>query len=223
MAYVVLTLVFLAVAAGVCYRTIANGLKACSPLTPIRTAPLPWRHRRGRAGCGGGVLPHRADSRGAAPVRRGGFGHPLCQLHWQADHDPPHSQQLPVCHLSGAEIQRAPVRRPQHRFENGQGLRGRDPCHRLPVPGRLLKAVLELSYHPDPRSPCPSCWRPSLIASLVLCIACLLITRSVPTAVSAFAAACCACVAVSNMVAVNLPISACARPPRPGRGHGGGL
>ena len=46
-----------------------------------------------------------------------------------------------------------------------------------------------------------------LIASLVLCIACLLITRSVPTAVSAFAAACCACVAVSNMVAVNLPIS----------------
>mgnify|MGYP000438236281 CR=1 FL=1 len=40
--YVVLTLVFLAVAVGVCYRTVLNGLKACSPLTPIPTAPRRW-------------------------------------------------------------------------------------------------------------------------------------------------------------------------------------
>ena len=67
---------------------------------------------------------------------------------------------------------------------------------------------MELSYHPDPSESMSQLLAPiGLIASLVLCIACLLITRSVPTAVSAFAAACCACVAVSNMVAVNLPIS----------------
>ena len=46
-----------------------------------------------------------------------------------------------------------------------------------------------------------------LIASLLLCIATLLITSSVPTAIGAFAAASCACVAVSNMLSVNLPIS----------------
>ena len=72
----------------------------------------------------------------------------------------------------------------------------------------FLKRFLELSYHPDPSESMSQLLAPiGLIASLVLCIACLLITRSVPTAVSAFAAACCACVAVSNMVAVNLPIS----------------
>ena len=72
----------------------------------------------------------------------------------------------------------------------------------------FLKRFLELSYRPDPSESASQVLAPmGLIASLVLCIACLLITRSVPTALSAFAAACCACVAVANMAAVNLPIS----------------
>ena len=72
----------------------------------------------------------------------------------------------------------------------------------------FLKRFLELSYTPDPSESASQVLAPmGLIASLVLCIACLLITRSVPTALSAFAAACCACVAVANMAAVNLPIS----------------
>lgn len=72
----------------------------------------------------------------------------------------------------------------------------------------FLKRFLELSYTPDPSESASQVLAPmGLIASLVLCIACLLITRSVPTALSAFAAACCACVAVANMAAANLPIS----------------
>ena len=72
----------------------------------------------------------------------------------------------------------------------------------------FLNRFLELSYTPDPSESASQVLAPmGLIASLVLCIACLLITRSVPTALSAFAAACCACVAVANMAAVNLPIS----------------
>ena len=72
----------------------------------------------------------------------------------------------------------------------------------------FLKRFLELSYTPDPSESASQVLAPmGLIASLLLCIACLLITRSVPTALSAFAAACCACVAVANMAAVNLPIS----------------
>ena len=72
----------------------------------------------------------------------------------------------------------------------------------------FLKRFLELSYNPDPAETASQFLAPiGLIASLVLCIACLLVTRSVPTALSALAAACCTCVAVANMLAVNLPIS----------------
>ncbi len=72
----------------------------------------------------------------------------------------------------------------------------------------FLKRFLELSYSPDPSEAASQLLAPiGLISSLVLCIACLLITRNVPTALSALAAACCACVAVSNMLSVNLPIS----------------
>lgn len=72
----------------------------------------------------------------------------------------------------------------------------------------FLKRFLELSYDPDPAETASQLLAPiGLISSLVLCIVCLLVTRSVPTALSALAAASCACVAVSNMLAVNLPIS----------------
>lgn len=72
----------------------------------------------------------------------------------------------------------------------------------------FLKRFLELSYDPDPSESASQLLAPiGLIASLVLCIVCLLISRSVPTALSALAAGSCACVAAANMLSVNLPVS----------------
>ena len=72
----------------------------------------------------------------------------------------------------------------------------------------FLRRFLELSYKPDISESTTQTLAPlGLICSLVVCIACLLISRSVPAALSALAAACCACVAVGNMLAVNLPVS----------------
>lgn len=79
----------------------------------------------------------------------------------------------------------------------------------------FLKRFLTLSYNPDPSEAASQLLAPiGLIASLVVCIACLLLTRSVSTALSAFAAASCACVAVANMLSVNLPISRMCRTAR---------
>lgn len=72
----------------------------------------------------------------------------------------------------------------------------------------FLKRFLELSYSPDPTESSSQLLAPiGLLSSLVLCICSLLVTRSVSAALSALAAACCACVAAGNMLAVNLPLS----------------
>lgn len=79
----------------------------------------------------------------------------------------------------------------------------------------FLKRFLELSYLPDPSEAASQTMAPiGLIASLVVCIACLLISRSVPTALSALAASSCACVAAANMLSVNLPVSRLCRTAR---------
>ena len=63
----------------------------------------------------------------------------------------------------------------------------------------FLKRFLELSYSPDPSETSSQLLAPlGLISSLVLCIACLLITKDVPTSIGALAAACCACVAAAT-------------------------
>ncbi len=72
----------------------------------------------------------------------------------------------------------------------------------------FLKRFLELSYKPDPSEASSQVLAPlGLICSLLLCIACLLITKNVPSSIGAFTAACCACVAAGNMLSVNLPVS----------------
>ncbi len=72
----------------------------------------------------------------------------------------------------------------------------------------FLKRFLELSYSPDPAETSSQMMAPlGLIASLVLCIVTLLLTNSVPVALSALAASLCVCVATSNMLTVNLPMS----------------
>ncbi len=72
----------------------------------------------------------------------------------------------------------------------------------------FLKRFLELSYAPDPSEAASQLLAPlGLLSSLVLTVATLLISKSVPAAIGAFAAGCCACVAAGNMLSVNLPIS----------------
>lgn len=72
----------------------------------------------------------------------------------------------------------------------------------------FLKRFLELSYSPDPTESSSQLLAPiGLLSSLVLCICTLLVTKSVSTALSALAAASCACVAAGNMLTVNLPLS----------------
>ena len=72
----------------------------------------------------------------------------------------------------------------------------------------FLQRFLEMSYLPDPAETSSHMLAPvGLVASLVLCIIAMLVTKSIPSALSALAASLIACVAVSNMLAVNMPVS----------------
>ena len=76
----------------------------------------------------------------------------------------------------------------------------------------FLKRFLELSYQPDPAEISSQFIAPiALICSLVLCVVTLIITKNVPMALSAFTACACATVAVSNMIALNIPIGRLAK------------
>lgn len=75
-------------------------------------------------------------------------------------------------------------------------------------PTGFLKRFLENSYVADPAELASLRFAPiGVIASLLVCLVCLIITSSVPAALSALAAALLASVAVGNMLAVNLPMS----------------
>lgn len=81
----------------------------------------------------------------------------------------------------------------------------------------FLKRFLEFSYKPDPSETSSQMMAPlGLIASLLLCLITLVITRDVPVTLSALSGALIACVAASNMLSVNLPISRLAKSARRG-------
>ena len=207
--YVILTLVLLGVAAGVCYRTIGNGLKALFAFNAnsdsaaavaavavgvqtVLAAFFPTELADGTLHLYGVLL--------AAILFVNSAGK-LCMIRrihsnfrFVTSREQKYSVRLYDDYNTSLKMAKdAVAEKPVIAYQCRAG---------------FLKRFLELSYHPDPSESMSQLLAPiGLIASLVLCIACLLITRSVPTAVSAFAAACCACVAVSNMVAVNLPIS----------------
>ena len=207
--YVILTLVLLGVAAGVCYRTIGNGLKALFAFNAnsdsaaavaavavgvqtVLAAFFPTELADGTLHLYGVLL--------AAILFVNSAGK-LCMIRrihsnfrFVTSREQKYSVRLFDDYNTSLKMAKdAVAEKPVIAYQCRAG---------------FLKRFLELSYHPDPSESMSQLLAPiGLIASLVLCIACLLITRSVPTAVSAFAAACCACVAVSNMVAVNLPIS----------------
>lgn len=72
----------------------------------------------------------------------------------------------------------------------------------------FLKRFLQISYEPDPAETASQMLAPvGLVASLLLCVVALVITKDASLAITALAASCCVCVAVTNMLAVNLPVS----------------
>jgi len=72
----------------------------------------------------------------------------------------------------------------------------------------FLKRFLQISYEPDPAETASQMLAPvGLVASLLLCVVALIITKDASLAITALAASCCVCVAVTNMLAVNLPVS----------------
>ena len=214
--YVVLTLVFLAVAVGVCYRTVLNGLKA--------------------------LFSFNANSDSAAAVASVAVIIQAVSAAFFQDALTDGTLHLYAVVLSAILFANAAgkltmIRRihSNFRFVTGREQKysvrlygdhntalkmAKDCVAETPViayqcPTGFLKRFLELSYKPDPSESASQLMAPiGLIASLLLCIATLLITSSVPTAISAFAAASCACVAVSNMLSVNLPISRLCRTAR---------
>ena len=214
--YVVLTLVFLAVSVGVCYRTVGNGLKA--------------------------LLAFNANSDSAAAVAAVAVAVQAVASAFFQDDLVDGNLHLYAVVLSAILFANAAgkltmLRRIHSNFrfvtsrEEKYSVRTYDdyntalkmakdcvaerPVIAYQCKTGFLKRFLELSYRPDPSESTSQLLAPlGLIASLVLCIACLLLTRSVPTAISAFAAASCACVAVSNLLSVNLPISRLCRTAR---------
>ncbi len=76
----------------------------------------------------------------------------------------------------------------------------------------FLKRFLQISYEPDPAETSSQALAPvGLVSSLLLCVVALVITKDAPLAITALAASCCVCVAVTNMLAVNLPVSRLSR------------
>ncbi len=76
----------------------------------------------------------------------------------------------------------------------------------------FLKRFLQISYEPDPAEISSQNIAPiGLVASLVLCVAALLVTKDPAVSIGVLAAACCVSTAVTNMLSVNLPVSRLSR------------
>ncbi|MCH5353047.1 MAG: hypothetical protein J1E06_06245 [Acutalibacter sp.] len=207
--YVVLTVVFLLVAIGVCYRTVMNGLKA--------------------------LFGFHANSDSAAAVAAVTvFIQTVASIFFRSELAEGklhlYAVVLSAILFVNAAGKLTMIRRIHSNFrfitskEQKYAVRAYDdyntslkmtkdsvaekPLIAYQCKAGFLKRFLELSYNPDPSESASQLLAPiGLVSSLVVCIACLLITRNVPTALSTLAAASCACVAVSNMLSVNLPIS----------------
>ncbi len=207
--YLILTLVFFGVSAGVCYRTIGNGLRA--------------------------LLSFNANSDSAVAVAAAAvLVQTVSALFFTGDlgEGKVHLYAVVLCALLfiNAAGKQTMLRRIHSNFrfvtsrEQKYAVRTYDdyntalkmtkdcvaekPLIAYQCKTGFLKRFLELSYNPDPAETASQFLAPfGLIASLVLCIVCLLVTRSVSTALSAFAAAACTCVAAGNMLAINLPVS----------------
>ena len=214
--YVVLTLVFLAVAVGVCYRTVANGLKALFSFnansdSAAAVAAVAVAVQAVAAAFFRTELTHGELHLYAVVLAAILFANSIGKLtmirrihsnfRFVTSREQKYSVRIYDDHNTALKMAKdCVVESPVIAYQCKTG---------------FLKRFLELSYKPDPSESASQLMAPiGLIASLVLCMVSLLITKSVPTAISAFAAASCACVAVSNMLSVNLPISRLCRTAR---------
>ena len=197
--YVVLTLVFLAVAVGVCYRTVKNGLKAlfafnansdsAAAVAAVAVAIQAVAAAFFRSEVSQGELHLYAVILSAILfVNSAGKLTMIRRIHsnfrFVTSREQKYSLRLYDDHNTALKMAKDCV--------------AESPVIAYQCRAGFLKLMAPIG----------------LIASLLLCIATLLITSSVPTAISAFAAASCACVAVSNMLSVNLPISRLCRTAR---------
>lgn len=207
--YVVLTVVFLGVSIGVCYRTVANGLKAlfsfnansdsavavAAVAVAVQTvASIFFRSEL----TGNRLHLYAAVLSAILFINAAGKLTMIRRIHSNFRFVSSREQKYAVrvfddYNTSLKMTKDCVVEKPLIAYQCKTG---------------FLKRFLELSYLPDPSEAASQTMAPiGLIASLVVCIACLLISRSVPTALSALAASSCACVAVANMLSVNLPVS----------------
>ena len=214
--YVVLTLVFLAVVVGICYRTIANGLKALFSFnansdSAAAVAAVAVTVQAVAAAffqddlINGELHLYAVILAATLFLNAAGKLTMIRRIHsnfrFVTSREEKYSVRLFEDHNTALKMAKDCV--------------SESPVIAYQCRAGFLKRFLELSYKPDPSESASQLMAPiGLIASLVLCIASLLITKSVPTAVSALAAACCASVAVSNMLSVNLPISRLCRTAR---------
>lgn len=214
--YVVLTLVFLAVVVGICYRTIANGLKALFSFnansdSAAAVAAVAVTIQAVAAAffqddlINGELHLYAVILAATLFLNAAGKLTMIRRIHsnfrFVTSREEKYSVRLFEDHNTALKMAKDCV--------------SESPVIAYQCRAGFLKRFLELSYKPDPSESASQLMAPiGLIASLVLCIASLLITKSVPTAVSALAAACCASVAVSNMLSVNLPISRLCRTAR---------
>lgn len=207
--YVVLTVVFLGVSIGVCYRTVANGLKAlfsfnansdsAAAVAAVAVAVQTVASIFFRSELTGNRLHLYAAVLSAILfINAAGKLTMIRRIHSNFRFVSSREQKYAVrvfddYNTSLKMTKDCVVEKPLIAYQCKTG---------------FLKRFLELSYLPDPSEAASQTMAPiGLIASLVVCIACLLISRSVPTALSALAASSCACVAVANMLSVNLPVS----------------
>lgn len=214
--YVVMTLVFLAVAVGICHRTVANGLKAlfafnansdsaaavAAVAVAIQTVAAAFFRNELTQG---GLHLYAVILSAILFANSAGKLTMIRRIHsnfrFVTSREQKYSVRLYDDHNTALKMAKDCV--------------AESPVIAYQCRTGFLKRFLELSYKPDPSESASQLMAPiGLIASLVLCIASLLLTSSVPTAISAFAAASCACVAVSNMLSVNLPISRLCRTAR---------
>lgn len=72
----------------------------------------------------------------------------------------------------------------------------------------FLSHFLAHSYEPDPAENSAQTLAPiGVLASLALCVGCLVLTKDVPAAISAMSAGMCVCVPFTALLSVNLPMS----------------
>ncbi|MGI6255494.1 MAG: hypothetical protein ACOYJZ_07645 [Acutalibacter sp.] len=214
--YVVLTLVFLAVAVGMCFRTVANGLRALFAFnansdSAVAVAAVAVIVQAVAAAffqdslSDGALHLYAVVLSAALFLNTAGKLTMIRRIHsnfrFVTSREQKYSVRIYDDHNTALKMAKDCV--------------AETPVIAYQCRAGFLKRFMDLSYKPDPSESSSQLMAPiGLIASLILCIATLLITSSVATAISAFAAASCACVAVSNMLSVNLPISRLCRTAR---------